>query len=150
MSEAGPTVEEPTLSTPAADVAHLLRRAGFEGTAVEIASFTPMDLPAIVELYKVQFGRGPETVSSRFAGPDTLITLLGNTLTPVERTMRDMGEGQRLRDIRMMFQYATEEKFRAIVEEMTGRQVVAFMSGIDVLRDVSCEVFTLLPASEAP
>jgi uncharacterized protein YbcI len=105
---------------------------------------------AIVELYKVQFGRGPETVSSRFAGPDTLITLLGNTLTPVERTMRDMGEQQRLRDIRMMFQYATEEKFRAIVEEMTGRQVIAFMSGIDVLRDVSCEVFTLLPASEAP
>ena len=105
---------------------------------------------AIVELYKVQFGRGPETVSSRFAGPDTLITLLGNTLTPVERTMRDMGEQQRLRDIRMMFQYATEEKFRAIVEEMTGRQVVAFMSGIDVLRDVSCEVFTLLPSSEAP
>ena len=105
---------------------------------------------AIVELYKVQFGRGPETVSSRFAGPDTLITLLGNTLTPVERTMRDMGEQQRLRDIRMMFQYATEEKFRAIVEEMTGRQVVAFMSGIDVLRDVSCEVFTLLPAPEAP
>ena len=38
MSEAGPTVEEPTLSTPAADVAHLLRRAGFEGTATEIAN----------------------------------------------------------------------------------------------------------------
>ncbi len=100
---------------------------------------------AIVELYKEQFGRGPETVSSRFAGSDTLITLLGNTLTPVERTMRDMGEGQRLRDIRMMFQHATEAKFRAIVEELTGRQVVAFMSGIDVARDVSCEVFTLAP-----
>ena len=105
---------------------------------------------AIVELYKVQFGRGPETVSSRFAGPDTLITLLGNTLTPVERTMRDMGEEQRLRNIRTMFQYSTEEKFRAIVEEMTGRRVVAFMSGIDVARDVSCEVFTLVPSSEAP
>jgi uncharacterized protein YbcI len=98
---------------------------------------------AIVELYKEQFGRGPETVSSRFAGPDTLITLLGNTLTPVERSMRDMGEAQRLRDIRMMFQYATEAKFRSIVEETTGRPVVAFMSGIDVHNDVSCEVFTL-------
>ena len=43
------TVEEPTLSTPAADVAHLLRRAGFEGTAAEIASFTTMELPAIVD-----------------------------------------------------------------------------------------------------
>ena len=100
---------------------------------------------AIVELYKEQFGRGPETVSSRFAGPDTLITLLGNSLTPVERTMRDMGEGQRLRDIRMLFQHATEDKFRAIIEDATGRRVVAFMSGIDVAHDVSCEVFTLAP-----
>ncbi len=49
MSEAGPTVEEPTLPTPAADVAHLLRRAGFEGSPAEIASLTPMDLPAIVD-----------------------------------------------------------------------------------------------------
>ena len=49
MSEAGTTVEEPTLSTPAADVAHLLRRAGFEGTSAEIAALTPMDLPAIVD-----------------------------------------------------------------------------------------------------
>ena len=49
MSEAGPTVEEPTLSTPAADVAHLLRRAGFEGTAAEIVALTPLDLPAIVD-----------------------------------------------------------------------------------------------------
>jgi uncharacterized protein YbcI len=132
--EEAPRGDDAEIGGPAADHARVLRNIS----------------RAIVELYKVQFGRGPETVSSRFAGPDTLITLLGNTLTPVERTMRDMGEEQRLRDIRMMFQYATEEKFRAIVEEMTGRQVVAFISGIDVLRDVSCEVFTLLPASEAP
>ena len=105
---------------------------------------------AMVRLYKEQFGRGPENVSTHYSTPDTIISILGNSLTPVERTMRDIGEEQRLRDIRMMFQYATEEKFRAIVEEMTGRQVVAFMSGIDVLRDVSCEVFTLLPASETP
>jgi uncharacterized protein (DUF1800 family) len=49
MSETGPAVEEPTLSTPAADVAHLLRRAGFEGTPAEIAALTPLDLPAIVD-----------------------------------------------------------------------------------------------------
>jgi uncharacterized protein (DUF1800 family) len=41
--------EEDVLPTPAADVAHLLRRAGFGGTQAEIDALTPLDLPAIVD-----------------------------------------------------------------------------------------------------
>lgn len=100
---------------------------------------------ALVALYKDQFGRGPVTASSHFAGPDVVVSLLGGSLTPVEVTMRALGEHQRLRDIRTMFQHATEPQFRAAVEAATGRRVVAFMSGIDVDHDVSCEVFTLEP-----
>src|SRR4051794_17114028 len=100
---------------------------------------------AMVRLYKEQFGRGPETVSTHYSGPDVIVSLLGNSLTPVERTMREIGEAQRLRDIRMMFQHATEAQFREAVESATGRAVVAFMSGIDVEHDVSCEVFMLAP-----
>jgi uncharacterized protein YbcI len=100
---------------------------------------------AMVKLYKEQFGRGPETVWTRYSGPDAIITVLGNSLTPVERTMLQMGEEQRLRDIRTMFQHATESKFRAAVEEITARRVIGFMSGIDVHNDLSCEVFTLEP-----
>jgi uncharacterized protein YbcI len=100
---------------------------------------------AMVALYKEQFGRGPETVWTRYSGPDTIITILGNSLTPVERTMREMGEEARLRDIRMMFQYATEPKFRELVESITGRRVIGFMSGMDVNNDLACEVFTLEP-----
>jgi len=99
----------------------------------------------MVKLYKEQFGRGPESAWTRYSGPDCIVSLLTNSLTPVERTMRDMGEEQRLRDIRMMFQHATEPKFRADVEEITGRRVIGFMSGIDVHNDISCEVFTLEP-----
>jgi uncharacterized protein (DUF1800 family) len=33
----------------ASDVAHLLRRAGFGGTAAEVAALTPLDLPAVVD-----------------------------------------------------------------------------------------------------
>ena len=100
---------------------------------------------ALVRLYKEQFGRGPETAQSYFAGPDTLICVLADSLTPVERSMLEMGERQRLRDIRMLFQYATEDKFRAAVEEATGRKVRAFMSGVDVDQDFACEVFILEP-----
>jgi uncharacterized protein YbcI len=100
---------------------------------------------AMVRLYKEQFGRGPETAQTHFASPNVLITILSNSLTPVERTMRDIGETQRLRDIRMIFQHATEPQFRAIVETITGRRVIGFMSGMDVHVDEACEVFTLAP-----
>jgi uncharacterized protein YbcI len=101
---------------------------------------------AMVRLYKEQFGRGPETVSTHYSGPDIIVSILGNSLTPVERSMRDMGEQQRLRDIRVMFQHATEPQFREAVERITGRRVIGFMSGIDVEHDLSSEVFTLEPA----
>jgi uncharacterized protein YbcI len=104
---------------------------------------------AMVRIYVEQFGRGPETVSTRFSGPDVVISIIKNSLTPVEQSMLKMGEAQRLRDIRSMFQHATESTFRAEVERITGRRVVAFMSDIDVHQDISCEVFTLDPGAAA-
>jgi len=105
---------------------------------------------AMVRLYKEQFGRGPESVSTHYSGPDVIVSILANSLTPVERSMRDMGEQQRLRDIRVMFQHATEPQFREAVERITGRRVIGFMSGIDVEHDLSSEVFTLQPAPVRP
>ena len=109
----------------------------------------PRITSAMVRIYKEQFGRGPDNARSYYAGPDTIICLLADTLTPVERSMREIGEQQRLRDIRMLFQYAAEDKFRAAVEEVTSRRVVSFMSAVDVERDLACEIFVLEPRSSA-
>src|SRR3954463_7451638 len=81
---------------------------------------------AMVRLYKSQFGRGPTKARTNFAGPDTIICTLEDSLTPAERNMAKMGEHQRLRDVRLYFQHATEDQFRDAVEEITGRKVVAF------------------------
>jgi uncharacterized protein YbcI len=62
--------------------------------------------------------------------------------------MAELGEHQRLRDTRMFFQYATEKQFIGTVEQLTGRRVRAFVSGIDTEQDVSCEVFYLEPLVE--
>lgn len=99
----------------------------------------------MVRLYKTHFGRGPTKVRTNWAGPDTLISTLENSLTPAERKMEAMGEHQRLRDTRMFFQYASETEFREIVERLTGREVWAFVSGIDTGQDVSSEIFHLKP-----
>jgi uncharacterized protein YbcI len=101
---------------------------------------------AMVHLYKEQFGRGPTRVRTDWAGPDTLITQLWDTLTPVERSMARMDEHERLREVRMLFQHASEEEFCRPVEEATGRKVVAFLSGIDTKADVSMECFVLAAA----
>jgi uncharacterized protein YbcI len=100
---------------------------------------------AMVRIYKEQFGRGPERVRTHWAGPDSIICFLENTLTQVERTLTTMNENQRLRDMRMLFQYAAEAEFRSAVEEITGRRVIAFVSGIDTRADVASEVFVLEP-----
>jgi uncharacterized protein YbcI len=104
---------------------------------------------AIVALYKDQFGRGPTHARSHFAGPDAIICLLEESITPVERTLVRIGEQQRLRDIRMLFQQSAERAFRGAVEEITGRRVVAFTSGFDASADVATEVFVLAPVAVA-
>jgi uncharacterized protein YbcI len=99
----------------------------------------------MVRLYKDRFGRGPTKAHAVYATPDILICTLEDSLTPAERNLANMGEHQRLRDIRMFFQHASEEDFVAFVERVTGREVRAFVSGIDTQQDVSSEVFYLRP-----
>lgn len=100
---------------------------------------------AMVRIYKEQFGRGPDRVRSHYAGPDAIVCLLEDTLTPVERTLSSMDEHQRLRDMRMLFQYTAEQEFCGAVEEITGRKVTAFISGLDTKADVASELFVFEP-----
>jgi uncharacterized protein YbcI len=97
----------------------------------------------MVRLYKVQFGRGPTRARSDFAGPDLIICTLEDSLTPAEKRMAEMGDHQRLRDLRLYFQHATEDQFREIIERILGRRVRAFISGMDTSNDVAAELFYL-------
>ena len=100
---------------------------------------------AIVRLYKEQFGRGPTRARTEWAGPDQLVVTLEETLTPVERRLVAMGEHQRVRDHRLFFQHASQTEFTTPVEQLTGRRVRAFVSGLDSREDLACEVFVLEP-----
>jgi uncharacterized protein YbcI len=102
---------------------------------------------AMVRIYKDLFGRGPTKARTAYAGPDTLIATLENSLTPTERNMVAFGEDQRVREIRTLFQRASERDFVETVERITGRRVRAFVSGTDIDTDVSCEVFYLEPVT---
>jgi uncharacterized protein YbcI len=61
-----------------------------------------------------------------------------------------MGEHQRLRDIRLLFQYAATSRFTAPIERITGRKVRGFVSGIDTNADIAGELFVLETPTAAP
>jgi len=97
----------------------------------------------MVRLYKEQFGRGPTRARSDFAGSDLIVCTLEDTLTPAEKRMTQMGDHQRLRDLRLYFQHATETQFCEVIERVLGRKVRAFISGMDTGKDVAAELFYL-------
>jgi uncharacterized protein YbcI len=106
----------------------------------------------MVRLFKDQFGRGPTKARTEWAGPDVLIVVLEDTLTPAERNLVVMGEHERLRETRMFFQYASVREFCEPVERLTGRKVRAFISGIDTeANGLATETFVLHPpGSDGP
>ena len=95
----------------------------------------------MVALYKDQLGRGPTRARADWAGENTLIVTLEDSLTRPERRLVEMGEDARLRDQRTFSQYATIDDFVEVAERLTGRRVRAFVSGIDTQADVCSEVF---------
>jgi uncharacterized protein YbcI len=100
----------------------------------------------MVRIFKDQFGRGPTASRTHWAGPDTLVCVLDGTLTPAERRLVELGEHQRLRDLRLFFQYSSVREFCEPVEHITGRKVRSFHSSTDTEVDgQSVEVFVLHP-----
>jgi uncharacterized protein YbcI len=100
----------------------------------------------MVRLFKEQFGRGPTSARTVWAGPDTISVTLENTLTPAERNLVKLGQHERLRETRMFFQYASVAEFCEPVERLTGRKVRAFISGVDTAVEGLCvETFVLHP-----
>ncbi len=100
----------------------------------------------MVRIYKEHFGRGPTKTRTQWAGPDIIVVTLEQTLTAADRKLVELGEQGRLRDLRMLFQYAEVAAFCEPIERLTGRKVRAFVSGIDSESDLASEMFVLHPA----
>jgi uncharacterized protein YbcI len=97
----------------------------------------------MTRIYKEQFGRGPTRTRTNWSDDNTLVVTLEDTFTPAERSLRKMGEDQRLRDTRLFFQYASVKEFCDPVERITGRRVKSFISGIDTRFGLAVEMFVL-------
>jgi len=96
---------------------------------------------AMVRLHKEQFGRGPTSARSNFAGPDTLVCVLEEVLLPAELKLVDMGMQDSVRDARTSFQVATASEFVEAIETIVLRKVRAFASAVDPDANVVFETF---------
>jgi len=98
----------------------------------------------IVALLKEYYGRGPTRTKTYFED-DLVVCLLRGGFTRVEQTLLEGGRGASVIQQRMEFQELMRERFVAVIEEVTGRRVIGFMSGNQQDPDIMCEVFILDP-----
>lgn len=111
------------------------RRHGDELTAIS---------DGLVALLKEFYGRGPTQAKSYYQD-DLVVCILRGGYTQVEQTLREGGRGSAVIEQRMQFQELMRERFEAVIEGATGRQVIGFMSGNQQDPDMMCEVFVLAP-----
>ena len=104
---------------------------------------------AMVRLHKKYTGRGPVRART-VIGNGVVVCVLEDTLTLPERTLVDAGNDDQVLAVRRSIQTVMRDEAVAAVEEVTGRDVLSFMSENDVNPDVSAEVFVLLPSSNEP
>jgi len=102
----------------------------------------------LVQLHSRYYGKGPTKAKTHMVN-DTVVCILRGGFTTVERTLLDTGDIESVYQMRRSFQQAMETEFRNIVEEATGRTVIAYMSSIHVDPDLAVELFVLEPAEES-
>ena len=101
----------------------------------------------LVQLHSRYYGKGPTKAKTHQVN-DTIVSILRGGFTRVERTLLDTGQVESVYQMRRSFQQAMEAEFRHVVEEATGRKVIAYMSSIHVDPDLAVELFVLEPLEE--
>jgi uncharacterized protein YbcI len=100
----------------------------------------------MVALLKEFYGRGPTGTKTYFED-DLVVCVLRGGFSRVERSLLEGGRGSSVIQQRMDFQDLMRERFEGVIENATGRRVIAFMSGNQQDPDIMCEVFILAPTA---
>ena len=99
----------------------------------------------LVSLLKQFYGKGPTKARTEWVGDDALVCLMGGGFTAAEQTLYEAGRADAVQDVRHAFQLAMEDRLREMVQQVTGRNVVAFLSAQHQRPDLIVEMFVLEP-----
>ena len=96
----------------------------------------------IGRLYKQHYGKGP--LSSRtYLQPELVVVVLGGGYTASEQTLFEAGKWYEVRQARQLWQDSMKVRFIDKIEQLTGREVKAFMSANHQDPDFAVEMFVL-------
>jgi uncharacterized protein YbcI len=95
----------------------------------------------IVAILREHYGRGPMKAKTYALDDLIVVVMRGSGFTPLEKTIMDSGEPDRVVAMRHDFQRVMTKRFTETIEELTGRKVVAFLSQAHVDPDITMEIF---------
>jgi uncharacterized protein YbcI len=96
----------------------------------------------IVAFVREHYGRGPIKAKT-YVLDNLIVCVLTDGFTAIERTMMKGGEPERVLDMRRDFQRMMKERYSEMVEELTGRKVLAFLSQTHIEPDLTVEIFLM-------
>lgn len=100
---------------------------------------------AMVVLHQRYHHRIPVTAKTLLLGGELIVCVLGGVYTDVEKTMIELQRKVIVQETRSAFQVAMQHKFVSVVERLSGREVLAFISNQHVGPDIEVEIFLLRP-----
>ncbi|HWF52053.1 MAG TPA: DUF2294 domain-containing protein [Solirubrobacteraceae bacterium] len=95
----------------------------------------------IVAILRDHYGRGPMKAKTYALDDLIVVVMRGSGFTALEQTIMDSGEPDRVVAMRHDFQRVMTKRFTETIEELTGRNVVAFLSQAHVEPDITMEIF---------
>jgi uncharacterized protein YbcI len=98
----------------------------------------------IVGLFKDYYGRGPDQARVYYID-DVVVCILRGGFTRVEETLLEAGRRDVVIEQRMTFQEVMSDRFKSLIQDVTGRQVIGFVSGNQPDPEMMVEVFVLAP-----
>ncbi len=100
-----------------------------------------------VRLLSQYTGRGP-TKARTYLNDDLVTIVLQDSLTQAERTLVERGETEIVLATRRTFQRVMGDELVAGVQDILGREVIAFCSANHVDPDIAVETLILAPTAE--
>ena len=97
---------------------------------------------ALVGIHNVHLGRGPKSASTFHYG-NVIVTLMEDVMTQAERSLAATGNATAVMNMRHLFQETMQHEYSEAVERLSGRGVVAFISGNHMDPDMAAELFVL-------
>jgi uncharacterized protein YbcI len=96
---------------------------------------------SIVGILREHYGRGPMKAKTYALDDIIVVVMRGSGFTALEQTMMDDAGADRVVALRHEFQRMMAGRYRTMIEELTGRNVVAFLSQAHVNPDITMEIF---------